>query len=129
VELTKLALPLLRKTKGRIIYVSTGAAGKGYPSWSIYGASKAAMNGLCASVGAEEKDVIAVAVRPGMVDTDMQLAVRESKTPQDFKDRFITAHKEGKLVKPEDVGKVLGRMVLDIDKEFSGKFVRYVINC
>jgi NAD(P)-dependent dehydrogenase (short-subunit alcohol dehydrogenase family) len=41
------ALPALRKSEGRIVFVSSGAAVKGTAGWGPYNASKAAMNSLC----------------------------------------------------------------------------------
>lgn len=74
--------------KGRVIFVSSGAATGNIFGWAPYNASKAAVNGLCRCVPAqlpypqslnsvyairtlaqEEPDIVAVAVRPGKVDT------------------------------------------------------------
>lgn len=38
ITLAQLALPSLRKSKGSIIIVSSGAALKGYKGWGAYGA-------------------------------------------------------------------------------------------
>jgi len=42
----KASLPALRESKGRIIFISSGAATGGIPGWAPYNASKAAMNSL-----------------------------------------------------------------------------------
>ena len=42
------AVPELRKSKGSIVFVSSGAAVRGVPGWGPYSASKAAMNSLAA---------------------------------------------------------------------------------
>lgn len=49
VELIQAALPSLRESQqtGRVIFVSSGAADRGYVGWGPYSASKAAMNSLC----------------------------------------------------------------------------------
>jgi len=65
------ALPALRESKGKIIFVSSGASLKGMYAWGPYSASKAAMNSLCRTLAAEEMDVVSVAVRPGTVNTDV----------------------------------------------------------
>lgn len=67
VELIQAAIPNLRKSKGRVIFVSSGAAVTPYLAWSAYGGSKATVNHICLTLGAEEKDITAVAVRPGVV--------------------------------------------------------------
>lgn len=45
----KATLPVLRTSEfgGKVIFVSSGAALKGNPSWGPYNASKAAVNSLC----------------------------------------------------------------------------------
>lgn len=48
VQTLQFALPYLRKeSKGRVVFVSSGAATKGYVGWGAYSASKAALNSLC----------------------------------------------------------------------------------
>lgn len=51
------ALPSLRKTRGRIIFTSSGAAQSAYQGWGAYGAGKAVLNHLAATLGVEEPDV------------------------------------------------------------------------
>lgn len=67
------ALPALRESKGKVIFVSSGASLRGTYAWGPYAASKAAMNSLCRTLAVEEKDVVSVAVRPGTVDTDVRI--------------------------------------------------------
>lgn len=45
-HLIKASLPLLRESKGRVIFVSSGAATGGTAGWGPYNASKAALNSL-----------------------------------------------------------------------------------
>ena len=42
----KAAVPHLRESKGRAIFISSGAAAGGYAGWGAYSATKAAMNSL-----------------------------------------------------------------------------------
>ncbi|KAL1843911.1 hypothetical protein VTJ49DRAFT_6854 [Mycothermus thermophilus] len=125
--LTKSALPHLRSSKGRIIYVSSGAAISAYTAWGAYGSSKAALNSLARHVAVEEPEVTAVAVSPGRVDTDMQKELRERGEAMAKKDYegFIADFEEGRLVKPELAGKVLARLVLDARGELSGKYFKW----
>ncbi|KAJ2393417.1 hypothetical protein H4S02_000218 [Coemansia sp. RSA 2611] len=74
--LTQLALPMLRATNGRVINISSGAASSAYQGWAAYCASKAALNMVTKSMAVEEPEVVAIAVRPGVVDTDMQKVIR-----------------------------------------------------
>lgn len=61
------SIPELRKSKGRIIFVSSGAAVTGYQGWGAYGASKAAMNHLSLTLAVEEPNITSVAIRPGVI--------------------------------------------------------------
>lgn len=45
----RVSLPGLRKTKGKIVFVSSGAAVGGTAGWGPYNAGKAALNSLCRS--------------------------------------------------------------------------------
>ncbi|KAL1979984.1 hypothetical protein VTN96DRAFT_4830 [Rasamsonia emersonii] len=128
VAFTKAALPSLRESKGKIIFTSTGAAVSAYKTWGLYGSTKAAMNHLAATLGAEEPDVTTVAIRPGMVDTEMQRELREvhrDNMPADVHAKFYNAHKEGKLLKPEQPGHVMARLVLDAPQSLSGRFLSW----
>lgn len=95
--------------------------------WGFYGSSKAALNHLAMTMGKEEPKVTTIALRPGMVDTEMQVLLREKHTealgPEDSR-RFIDAHDEGKLLPPQKPGNVIARLVLNAPRELSGKFVR-----
>ena len=57
--------------------VSSGAAVNAYTGWGMYGAAKAAMNHLALTLSTEEPDVTTMAIRPGVVDTEMQREIRE----------------------------------------------------
>jgi NAD(P)-dependent dehydrogenase (short-subunit alcohol dehydrogenase family) len=126
----KAALPALRKSKGKIIFTSSGAAVNAYRGWALYAATKAAMNNFAMSLGAEEPDVTSVSIRPGMVDTEMQRALREDHATAldaEMHSKFTGVHKDGKLLKPEQPGHVMAKLVLDAPKEISGHFYSYVL--
>ncbi|KAI0796704.1 short-chain dehydrogenase [Abortiporus biennis] len=124
------SLPSLRKSDlgGRIVFVSSGAAVGGTSGWGPYNASKAAMNSLCRTLAQEEPDVVSVALRPGMVDTDMQVQIRETGSAyladKDYS-KFVSAHSEGRLVKPEDSGHVIAALAVRASKSLSGQFVSW----
>jgi len=105
--------------------VSSGAAVGGVAGWGPYNASKAALNSLCRTLAKEEPDITAIALRPGIVDTDMQAILRNSPdkmTPTDHQ-RFIKAHAEGSLVSPEASGFLIASLVLKAKKELHGQFI------
>lgn len=121
----KAAIPELRKNHGRVIFMSSGAALKGYTAWGAYGSSKAAMNSLCQHLAVEEPDVVAVAVSPGRVDTDMQRVIRDTgkgvMADNDYAG-FKDAFEEGSLIKPEWPGEVIARLALEAKHDLSGKY-------
>jgi NAD(P)-dependent dehydrogenase (short-subunit alcohol dehydrogenase family) len=122
----KPALPALRKSHGRIIFTSSGAAVGAYSGWGAYGSSKAAMNHLGLTLSVEEPDITSVAIRPGVVDTDMQKEVRGHADVMDATDaeKFRTLHETGKTLRPEQPGDVIARLAVGAEKELSGKFLR-----
>jgi len=129
VAFVRAAIPELRKTHGRIIFTSSGAAMGAYSTWGAYGAAKAAMNHLAMTLEAEEPLITSISIRPGVVDTQMQQAIREVHLGEmDKKDaeKFKSLHKEGGLLRPEQPGHVMAKLAVDGPKELSGKFLRYV---
>ncbi|OJJ50280.1 hypothetical protein ASPZODRAFT_128901 [Penicilliopsis zonata CBS 506.65] len=128
VAFIKAGLPALRASNGKLIFTSSGASVSAYRGWGLYGATKAAMNHLALSLGEEEPDVTTVSVRPGMVDTEMQRELREDHTtnlePQVLA-KFTGVHESGKLLKPEQPGHVIAKLVLDAPSAISGRFLSW----
>ncbi|KLJ10088.1 oxidoreductase [Blastomyces silverae] len=126
----KAAIPHLRKTHGKVIFTSSGAATSATTGWGLYGSTKAALNHLNMTLALEEPDITSISIRPGMVDTQMQEELREKHIdvlgPVQGR-RFVDAHKDGKLLKPEQPGHVIARLALDAPEELSGKFLNW--NC
>lgn len=60
-----------------LVNISSGASRSVYPGWSVYGATKAAVDHLTEIIAAEEPGVVCRSVAPGVVDTDMQALIRE----------------------------------------------------
>ena len=77
--LVQAALPLLAGRKGLIVNISSDAALGGYPGWGGYGASKAALDLLSATLANElkERGVAVIAVDPG----DMRTAMHQAAYP------------------------------------------------
>ena len=96
-----------RAGTGSLVNVSSGAASTPYRGWAAYCASKAAVEMLTEVVGLEEADagLLAFAVAPGVVDTDMQARIRA--TPEErFPDvaRFRRLLDEDAFLTPAWVG-------------------------
>ncbi|KAJ3330595.1 hypothetical protein HDU76_005285 [Blyttiomyces sp. JEL0837] len=127
--LAQRALPHLRTSGGKMIFVSSGAATNAYDGWGPYCTSKAAMNMLVQTFGKEEPNVTSVSVRPGVVDTEMQVLIRKPENEQAMTAashaNFVGLHSGGKLLKPEQPGHVIAKLVLDAPKSLSGSFITW----
>ncbi|RZL39143.1 MAG: SDR family NAD(P)-dependent oxidoreductase [Pedobacter sp.] len=95
--------------KKSIINISSGAAHKIYSGWSVYGATKAAVDMMTKNVAAEQEvnsnPTKVIAVYPGVVDTEMQTQIRAS-SKADFAslDRFLELKSSNSLADPKTVG-------------------------
>ncbi|KAL1650267.1 hypothetical protein SLS58_001078 [Diplodia intermedia] len=128
IALIKAALPALRSSNGRIVLVSSGAASHSYAAWGAYGASKAVLNHLAETLAAEEPDVTTLSIRPGTVDTNMQDNIRATHhkhmDPKDA-EKFLGLPSNGKLLRPDQPGNVMARLVLDAPKELNGRYLNW----
>ncbi|RZK57507.1 MAG: SDR family NAD(P)-dependent oxidoreductase [Pedobacter sp.] len=92
-----------------IINISSGAAYKTYPGWSVYCATKAASDMMTKTVAAEQESKTnptkVIAVYPGVVDTEMQTKIRTTNK-EDFAslDRFLELKASNSLANPTTVG-------------------------
>src|SRR5690348_17029821 len=90
----------------RILHVSSGAGRKPYAGWSIYCATKSAIDQHARCVALDRTPNLLIAsVAPGVVDTDMQAEIRAS-TDDRFPDRprFVAMHRDKALPSPEQPG-------------------------
>ncbi|CEP62206.1 sepiapterin reductase family protein LALA0_S04e10242g [Lachancea lanzarotensis] len=131
VSLVTQLLPRLRSSKhGDVIFVSSGASVKPYYAWGAYGASKAALNHFAMSLASEESNVRAVAVAPGVVDTQMQSDIRNtfgpaSMTPESLK-RFTDLHEKGELLNVSIPASVYANLALKgVPEGINGQYLRY----
>ena len=80
------ALPLLIRSHGLVVNITSGAAVAGYPGWGVYGASKAALDLISKTLAVELKKegVGIVSVDPG----DMRTKMHQDAIPgEDISDR------------------------------------------
>jgi NAD(P)-dependent dehydrogenase (short-subunit alcohol dehydrogenase family) len=95
-----------RLNERRILHVSSGAGRKPYAGWSIYCATKAAMDHHARCIALDRTPALRiVSVAPGVVDTEMQSEIRAS-TDEQFPDRprFVAMHRDHTLPPPDRIG-------------------------
>lgn len=123
------AIPYLRTTSGRVVFVSSGASVSNYSGWAAYGSSKAALNHLASSIAFEESSIFAISVAPGIVDTSMQVDIREKFVggmSAEQHEKFIGLKESGNLLHPDVPGEVLANLALrGQGDDINGKYVRY----
>ena len=78
-ELTRLALPSLRSSKGIVVFLNSGSGLFSYPGGTLYSATKFALRTLADSLREEERaaGVRITSIHPGFVDTAMGRQSRE----------------------------------------------------
>ncbi|MEA3231757.1 MAG: SDR family NAD(P)-dependent oxidoreductase [Thermodesulfobacteriota bacterium] len=126
--LTRAALGELRKRTGRIVNVSSGASNTAIEAASAYCTAKAALNHFTRVLAAEEPEITAVAIRPGVVDTRMQKILREEGRqvmPSKWTDYYRNLKAEEKLEPPEVPGRVIAWLALNAPNDLTGQFLSY----
>jgi NAD(P)-dependent dehydrogenase (short-subunit alcohol dehydrogenase family) len=86
------------------------------------------LNHLALTLSVEEPDVTSIAVRPGVVDTDMQRSIREvhhETMSEKDREKFTSLKEKGGLLKPEQPGHVIARLAVGAGKELNGKFLTW----
>jgi NAD(P)-dependent dehydrogenase (short-subunit alcohol dehydrogenase family) len=98
----------------RLINVSSGAAVQALPGTAVYCAGKAALEMATRCIAAENSGIVAIAVRPGIIDTPMQQYVRSQPRERlPVVDVFKEFHAGGQLVPPDVTAtKIVDRLVL-----------------
>jgi NAD(P)-dependent dehydrogenase (short-subunit alcohol dehydrogenase family) len=99
--LTRSALPHLLRSRGAIVYTSSGAAYAGEPIRMAYAVSKAGINALMRHVATRwgKEGVRANSICPGLVLVE---SVKARRSPEAL-DAMLTAHRSWRLGKPEDI--------------------------
>jgi NAD(P)-dependent dehydrogenase (short-subunit alcohol dehydrogenase family) len=85
----------------RVLAISSGAARRPIAGWAAYCTGKAGLDMFVRAINADgDASVRAVALAPGVIDTDMQRTIRGA----DFAgvQRFRDLHTHGELVSPHD---------------------------
>jgi hypothetical protein len=98
----------------RILHVSSGAGSKAYAGWSVYCATKAALDHHVRAVMLDRTPALRIgSVAPGVIDTDMQAEIRattEDRFPE--RQRFEDMKREGRLRSADDAGRAVVELLL-----------------
>lgn len=82
--LLQLLLPHLRRSRGRVVNVTSDAAAEPYAGWGGYGSAKAALDQLSAVLAVELPDLRVYALDPGDMATDLH---QQAYPGEDISDR------------------------------------------
>lgn len=83
-QLTRDLMSALARTNGTLVSISSDAAVAHYPTWGLYGATKAALDHITLTFAAENPGITAYSVDPG----DMRTAMHQAAFPdEDISDR------------------------------------------
>ncbi|MCK2221598.1 SDR family oxidoreductase [Actinomadura sp. ATCC 31491] len=97
-ELTRLLLPALRRARGHVVCVNSGAGQRANPHWGAYAASKFALKAFADALRLEETGLRVTTVYPGRVATDMQHEVRRYEGGAFEPDKYLTAESVARAV-------------------------------
>lgn len=88
----------------RILHVSSGAGRGAYPGWSVYCATKAALDHHARAVALDANaNLLVCSLAPGVIDTAMQAEIRATSLDQfPLRERFDELKRAGELTDPAD---------------------------
>lgn len=101
---------MLSRNWGRIINISSGVADYNLTGTSAYNSSKAALERFSGTLAEEVKDsgVVVTALRPGKVDTGMQIEIRQTSDSEFPRaEEWREVHRTGQLLNPKVPGIVI----------------------
>ncbi|MCP1308827.1 SDR family oxidoreductase [Paenibacillus tyrfis] len=107
---------------GTIVNFSTSVSGAILPTYSVYAATKGAVEQLTRQLAKEfgPKDIVINCIAPGQVSTDLFL---NGKSPE-LVDSFRRMNAFGRLGEPEDIANALELLVSDKARWITGQTIR-----
>jgi benzil reductase ((S)-benzoin forming) len=111
-----------------VVHITSGAALKAYFGWSLYCSAKAGMETFIRTVALEQESepqpFRAISIDPGIMDTEMQGAIRTA-SEQDFPDlgRFLALQESGGLRPASEVAQLVHKIV----SQNTGSGLRYSV--
>lgn len=128
IKLIREALPALRSAHGKIIFVTSGIVDHPMPGWSLYAASKAAIQTLFKCLSMEEPSITCVCVRPGIVDTQMvhEAHAKAAEVMGDQGKQWLdNLRNSNGLLSAEVPGEAISKLVLEAPSKLSGKCISF----
>ncbi len=128
VRLCQLAIPFLRKSRGRVINLTSHAAEIEIPGGSAYSTSKAALNRFSKVLAAEEPEITVILFIPGETDTPMQTVIREKSkgiAPEAVYQYFTDLYEQRKLLPPEIPALAAVRLAMEAPHDWSGEILQW----
>ena len=131
-SVARAALPAMLLTRqGRLVFVASTAALKGYPYVSAYVAAKHAVLGLVRALASEFADsgVTINAVCPGFTDTPLlaesiaKIVSVTGKTEDEVRKRFAAHNPQNRFVQPEEVAAAVLWLCSDEASAVNGKAI------
>jgi benzil reductase ((S)-benzoin forming) len=97
------------RAEKRILHISSGAGRSAYPGWSVYCATKAALDQHARAAALDGDKLTKVcSLAPGVIDTGMQAEIRA--TPEErfpMRERFVQLKSQGALMPPDRSAKAV----------------------
>ena len=96
--------------------ISSGAATRPIPGWSLYCAAKSGTEHFVRTVASEQAEcpnpVHCININPGVMDTGMQAALRQVPASQfPLLQRFLDLHAQGGLRQPSDIARRIAQIL------------------
>lgn len=100
----------------RILHISSGAGRSAYAGWSVYCATKAALDHHARAVALDQAPGVRIcSLAPGVIDTDMQAEIRATPLERfPLRERFDALKRDGLLVDPADCARRLVDFLLSL---------------
>lgn len=129
VSLVSITAKYLVESHGNVVFVSSDASDTYFSNWGAYGSSKAALNHFAMTVAEEAKNVKCLSVAPGIVDTSMQVNIRDSagnNMSAEHHQMFKDLKANNKLLDSNIPATVYSKLALNgIPEALNGKYVSF----